>query len=207
MAINVSYGASTGSGGDYYRAVAAYFLDLPRTGSGPPGLLNSYNRGPGRRPGISLNGDEEDTADVVAEILDVDQTALDSEDGTGSRRDTALSRESPAAFLHDLVSGASAWFAEDAARIDRFAGARSGRRRRIRRACRVDCGLGQRFRAPHRRSAPSPGATHCPDEVARWWPASVTVPERPGLNESTVEHANLETVPIGSARDSRGRRS
>lgn len=85
------------------------------------GLLRSYDHGPGRRPDISLNGDDEDTADVIAEILD-DETALESEDGIGCHGGIALSRESPAAFMHDLVLKASAWLAQDAAEVDRFAG-------------------------------------------------------------------------------------
>jgi hypothetical protein len=35
---------------------------------------------------------------------------------------TALSRESPATFLHDLVLNASGWLAQDAAAVDRSAG-------------------------------------------------------------------------------------
>ena len=35
---------------------------------------------------------------------------------------TALSRESPAAFLHELVLNASVWLAQDAVEVDRFAG-------------------------------------------------------------------------------------
>jgi hypothetical protein len=39
---------------------------------------------------------------VIGEILDDDETALDSEDGIGCHDGAALSRESPGAFLHDL---------------------------------------------------------------------------------------------------------
>lgn len=73
------------------------------------GLLDRYDHGPGRRPDISLKGDDEDTADVIGEILDDDETAFDSEDGTGCHGGTALSRESPAAFLHDLILNGSGW--------------------------------------------------------------------------------------------------
>lgn len=108
-------------GGDYYKIVAAYIVGLPDDNVELVrlvGLLNSYDRGPGRRPDISLNGDDEDTADVIGEILDDDETALDSTDGHGG---TALSCESPGAFLHELVLNASVWLAQDA-EVDRFAG-------------------------------------------------------------------------------------
>jgi hypothetical protein len=55
--------------------------------------LNSYDRGPGRRPDISLSGDDEDTAAVIGEILDDDETTLDSADGIGCHGGTVLSRE------------------------------------------------------------------------------------------------------------------
>ena len=42
--------------------------------------------------------------------------------GGGEIDEPVLSRESPAAFLHDLVRLAAAWLAEDAADVDRFAG-------------------------------------------------------------------------------------
>ena len=114
-----------GTGGNYYRVVAAYIAGLPDNDPElvrVAGLLVSYNHGPGRRPDISLNGDDEDTADVIAEILDDDETAHESEDGIGCHGGTALSRESPAAFLHNLVLNASAWLAQDAVEVDRFAG-------------------------------------------------------------------------------------
>jgi hypothetical protein len=82
-------------------------------------LLDSYDHGPGRRPDISLNGDDEDTADVLGEILDDDETALDSGNGIGCHGGTALSRGSVAAFLHDLVLRACAWLGQDAADVDR----------------------------------------------------------------------------------------
>jgi hypothetical protein len=111
-------------GGSYYRVVAAHVMGLPdddpelvRVAE----LLNTYDHGPERRPDISLNGDDEDTADVIGEILDDDETALESEDGIGCHGGRALSRENPAAFLHGLVLSASAWLAQDA-EVDRFAG-------------------------------------------------------------------------------------
>jgi hypothetical protein len=66
------------AGGDYYRVVAAYIVGLPDDDpelARVAGLLNSYDHGPGRRPDISLNGDDEDTADVIGGILDNDETA------------------------------------------------------------------------------------------------------------------------------------
>ena len=113
------------TGSKYHHVVATYVASLPDDDPDlvrVSGLLDSYSRGPERRPDISLNGDDEDTADVIAEILDDDETALDSEDGTGCHGGAALSRESPAAFLHDLVLSASAWLAQDAVEVDRFAG-------------------------------------------------------------------------------------
>jgi hypothetical protein len=53
--------------------------------------------------------------------LDNDETALDSPDGIGDHGDAALSRESPAAFLHEPVLNAFDWLAQDAAEVDRFA--------------------------------------------------------------------------------------
>ena len=113
------------AGGEFYRAVADYVAGLPDDDpelARVAGLLDSYDHGPGRRPDIALNGDDEDTADVIGEILDDDETAADFEDGLGCHGGTALSRESPAAFLHDLVLRASAWLAQDAAEVDRTAG-------------------------------------------------------------------------------------
>lgn len=113
------------TGGEFYRVVAAYVADLPDDDPElvrVAGLLDSYDHGPGRRPDISLNGDDEDTADVIGEILDDDEIAVDSEDGMGCHGGTALSRESPAAFLHDLILSASAWLAQDAVEVDRLAG-------------------------------------------------------------------------------------
>ena len=112
------------TGGDYYKVVAAHIVGLPDNDAElvrVVGLLNSYDRGPGRRPDISLSGDDEDTADVIGEILDDDETALDSTDGIGCHGGTALSRESPATFLHELVLNASVWLAQDAEEVDRFA--------------------------------------------------------------------------------------
>lgn len=109
--------------GEYHRAIARYVAGLPDSDpelARVAGLLDTYDHGPGRRPDISLNGDDEDTADVFSEILDDDETALDSDDGTGCHGGPSLARESPAAFLHDLVSRASSWLAEDA-EFDRFA--------------------------------------------------------------------------------------
>lgn len=100
----------------YHRVIAAYVAGLPDDDpdlARAAGLLNDYSR-PGRRPDISINGDDEDTADVIAELLDDDETALDSEAGIGCHGGTAMSRESPAAFLHDLILSASAWLAQDA---------------------------------------------------------------------------------------------
>jgi hypothetical protein len=111
--------------GEFYRVVADYVAGLPDDDpelARVAGLLDSYDHGPGRRPDISLNGDDEDTADVIGEILDDDETAADSEDGLGCHGGTALSRESPAAFLHELVLRASAWLAQDATEVDRTAG-------------------------------------------------------------------------------------
>lgn len=108
----------------YYRAVVAYIVGLPDDDPElvrVAGLLDLYDHGPRRRPDISLNGDDEDTADVIGEILDDDESAFDSEDGVGCHGGTALSRESPAAFLHDLVLNASGWLAQDAEEVDRFA--------------------------------------------------------------------------------------
>ena len=61
-------------------------------------------------------------ADVFGEILDDGETALDSTDGIGCHGGTALSRESLAAFLHELVLAVSVWLARDAVEVDRFAG-------------------------------------------------------------------------------------
>ena len=113
-----------GTAADYYAEATAYIAGL--ADDDPElirvaGLLAAYDHGPGRRPDISLNGDDEDTADVLGEILDDDTTALDSEDGMGCHGGTALSRRSPAAFLHDLVLNASVWLAQDAAEVDRSA--------------------------------------------------------------------------------------
>jgi hypothetical protein len=114
--------AGHASGGEFYQSVAAYVGGLP---DDDPDLvlvtclLDSYDHGPGRRPDISLNGDDEDTADVLGEILDDDETALDSGNGIGCHGGTALSRGSVAAFLHDLVLRACAWLGQDAADVDR----------------------------------------------------------------------------------------
>jgi hypothetical protein len=113
------------TGSEYRQVVAAYVGGLPDDDPElirVAGLLDSYDHGPGRRPDISLNGDDEDTADVIAEILDDDETALDSDDGIGCHGGTTLSRQSPAAFLHDLVLSAAAWLAQDAVEVDRLAG-------------------------------------------------------------------------------------
>lgn len=95
--------------GEYHRAIAAYVRGLPDNDpelACVAGLLDTYDHGPGRRPDVSLSGDDEDTADVIAEILDDDET--------GCHGGPALSRESPAAFFHGLVDRASTWLAEDA---------------------------------------------------------------------------------------------
>jgi len=120
--------------GGFFRVVAAYVAGLPDVDEElvrVAGLLSSYDHGPGRRPDISLNGDDEDTADVIGEILDDD--IMDSNEDTADTGDGAdccsvdraddppLSRESPAAFLHDLVLAAAAWLARDAIEVDRFA--------------------------------------------------------------------------------------
>jgi hypothetical protein len=112
-------------GADYYPGVVTYIAGLPDDDvelDRVTALLDSYDHGPGRRPDISLNGDDEDTADVLSEILDDDETAVDSEDGIGCHGGTALARESSAAFLHDLVLQAAVWLAQDAVEVDRFAG-------------------------------------------------------------------------------------
>jgi hypothetical protein len=117
-------GREYSTGGPYYRVVTAYIVGLPDDDPElvhVARLLDLYDHGPGRRPDILLNGDDEDTADVMGEILDDDETALDSEEGIGCHGGTALSRESPAAFLHDLVLNASSWLAQDAEEVDRFA--------------------------------------------------------------------------------------
>ena len=121
--------------GGFYRVVAGYVAGLPDDDEElvrAAGLLSSYDHGPGRRPDISLNGDDEDTADVIGEVLDDD--VMESSEYTDGAEDDVdwcggghvdgpvLSRESPAAFLHDLVLVAAAWLAQDAADVDRFAG-------------------------------------------------------------------------------------
>lgn len=143
--------------GGFYRVVAAHVASLP--GDNPElvhaaGLLASYDHGPGRRPDISLNGDDEDTADVIGELLDdhvmdSNEDTADTEDGTdccdvGHLDGPVLSRESPAAFLHDLVLAAGAWLAQDAT-VSRSTGSRETdlRPRRV-----------QTFRAPGGRSGP-----------------------------------------------------
>jgi hypothetical protein len=103
--------------GDYHRVIAAYVARLPDDDpelARVTVLLVSYGRGPGGRPSISVNGDDEDTADVIAELLDDDETALESGDGIGCHGGTALSRENPGAFLRDLVDSASTWLAQEA---------------------------------------------------------------------------------------------
>jgi hypothetical protein len=93
-------------------------------------LLVTYDHGPGRRPDISLNGDDEDTADVIGEVLEDDeerhdtQQSLNSETYLGSDPEpgdvSTLPRDSYAAFLHGLLDRMEIWLADDA-EIDRSA--------------------------------------------------------------------------------------
>jgi hypothetical protein len=110
-------------GGDYYLNVASFLADLPDDHpdlTRVAALLITFDHGDGRRPDISLNGDDEDTTDVLAEVLDDDVTTLDSGDGTGIHGGAPLSRESYATFLHELIDAAAAWLASDG-ETDRFA--------------------------------------------------------------------------------------
>ena len=118
----------------YYAGLLAYIRRLPdddpelaRTAT----LLRTYDRGPGRRPDISLNGDDEDTADVIGEVLDDDeerhdtlQSLRDSEADLGPDAEpgdfVTLPRDSYAAFLHGLLDRVEIWLADDA-EIDRSA--------------------------------------------------------------------------------------
>ena len=125
---NLTAGDREDAAGGFYRAVAACVAGLPADDPElvrAAGLLASYDHGPGRRPDISLNGDDEDTADVIGEILDDDEMTAEAGDDTdcggGGRGGPALSRESPAAFLRDLVSAAADWLAQDAIEVDRSA--------------------------------------------------------------------------------------
>ena len=61
---------------------------------------------------------------MLMEILDNEETTFDlhghtENDGSGVHGLPPLSRESPAAFLHDLVKSASDWLADEAAEVDR----------------------------------------------------------------------------------------
>ena len=119
----------------YYAGLVEYIRRLPDNDpelARALALLVTYGRGPGRRPDISLSGDDEDTADVTGEVLDDDeqrhdtwQSSLNSETDLDSDLEPydfpALSRDSYAAFLHGLLDRMEAWLADDA-QIDRSAG-------------------------------------------------------------------------------------
>ena len=118
----------------YYTALLEYIRRLPDSDpelARTAALLVTYDRGPGRRPDISLNGDDEDTADVIGEVLDDDEERHDmgqsspgSEPHLGSDREpgtfSALPRDSYAAFLRGLLDRMEIWLADDA-EIDRSA--------------------------------------------------------------------------------------
>jgi hypothetical protein len=75
----------------------------------PSGRLVTYDRGPDRRPDISLNGDDDDTAEAIGEVLDADamddtrdaDADLDDKMAALSALPSDYPRESYAAFLHD----------------------------------------------------------------------------------------------------------
>jgi hypothetical protein len=112
----------------YYAGFLAYIRRLPdndpelaRTAA----LLVTYDRDPGRRPDISLSGDDDDTADVIGEVLDDDEerhdtleSLRDSEAYLGSDAEPGdlptLPRDSYAAFLHGLLDRMEIWLADDA---------------------------------------------------------------------------------------------
>jgi hypothetical protein len=85
-------------------------------------LLRTYDRGPDRWPDISLNGDDEDTAEAIGEVLDEDAMSRDTggDEMAAAGNRIQLSRESYAAFLHSLVDETTSWLISDA-EIDRFA--------------------------------------------------------------------------------------
>jgi hypothetical protein len=115
----------------FYAGLAEYIRRLPDTDpelARATTLLITYDHGPGRRPDISLSGDDEDTADVIGEVLDDDEMRLTSQgadDGCygSSIADDAgiLPAHSYAAFLHGLLDRTEQWLADDAG-DDRSAG-------------------------------------------------------------------------------------
>lgn len=107
----------------YYAGLVEYVRRLPDNDpelARAVSLLVTYDRGPGRRPDISLSGDDEDTADVIGEVLDDDeerhdtwQSSLNSETDLDSDLEPddfpALPRDSYAAFLHSLLDRMEVW--------------------------------------------------------------------------------------------------
>lgn len=109
--------------GSFYPGLVKFIAGLPdndpelaRVGA----LLVTYDRGPGRWPDISLNGDDEDTAEAIGEVLDEDAMGRDTGEMAATGDAIRLSRESYAAFLHGLIDETVAWLISDA-EIDRFA--------------------------------------------------------------------------------------
>jgi len=116
---------------EYYAEVCEYIRDLPDDDPAlvvAAELLTTYDRIPGGRPDIMINGDPEDTVDAIMEVLDDDEMRVDQRDqflasedmcllGEGWTPDQGapLPRESHAVFVHAMVNQARWLLIEDAA--------------------------------------------------------------------------------------------
>jgi hypothetical protein len=107
---------------EYYARICEYIRDLPEDDADlavAVELLSSYDRIPGGRPDVMIDGNPEDTVDAIMEVLDDDEMRIDERDqfmaseeipplGESWTPDQAapLPRESRAAFVHAMLDRA-----------------------------------------------------------------------------------------------------
>jgi hypothetical protein len=120
---------------DYYAGICEYIRNLPDDDADLAAameLLSNYDRIPGGRPDVMIDGDPEDTVDAIMEVLDDDEMRIDQRDqfmaseeisllgeGWTPDQEAPLPRESRAVFVHAMLDRARSLLIADVA--DRWA--------------------------------------------------------------------------------------